>query len=137
MSRLQMPGRDKAVSTVEGLYTDMVRRMTANPQGVCPVDVQKAFLQMCHAQSCGKCVPCRIGLGQLAQLMEDVLEGNATLETLELIENTAQNIAYTADCAIGYEAANMVLKGLKGFREEYVEHIEHGRCASARRILQL
>lgn len=130
MSRLQMPGRDKAVSTVEGLYMDMVRRMAANPQGVCPVDVQKAFLQMCHAQSCGKCVPCRIGLGQLAQLLEDVLEGSATVETLELIENTAQNIAYTADCAIGYEAANMVLKGLKGFREEYLEHIEHGRCAS-------
>lgn len=78
---------------------------------------------MCHAQTCGKCVPCRIGLGQLQNLLEDVLDGKATLETIDLIEKTAKTIYYTADCAIGYEAANMVLKGIDGFRDDYEEHI--------------
>lgn len=83
---------------------------------------------MCHAQTCGKCVPCRIGLGQLQNLLEDVLDGKATLETIDLIEKTAKTIYYTADCAIGYEAANMVLKGIDGFRDDYEEHILRHRC---------
>ncbi len=69
------------------------------------------FLKMCHAQTCGKCVPCRIGLGQLETLLEDVLNGEGKLETIDLIEKTARAIYNSADCAIGYEAANMVLKG--------------------------
>ena len=72
------------------------------------------FLRFCHAQSCGKCVPCRVGLGQLAVLIERVLERTATLETIDLIEKTAQVIADSSDCAIGYEAAYMVLKGGPG-----------------------
>ena len=61
-------------------------------------------------------------------LLEDVLHGSTTLDTLQSIENTAQVIADSADCAIGYEAAKMVLKGLHGFREDYVSHITEGRC---------
>ena len=66
------------------LYTSE-RRISASPPGLCPVDLASSFLRMCHAQSCGKCVPCRVGLGQLEKLMEDVLDGNATLETIDLI----------------------------------------------------
>lgn len=84
---------------------------------------------MCHAQSCGKCVPCRVVLGQLENLLEDVLDGNATLETIDLIEKTAKTIFDTADCAIGYEAANLVLKGLEGYREDYEEHVLYNRCS--------
>ena len=89
---------------------------------------QLLFLKMCHAQSCGKCVPCRVGLGQLGKLMEDVLDGEASLETIDLIEKTAKNIFYSADCAIGYEAAKMVLKGIRGFRDDFEEHVLRGRC---------
>ena len=64
-----------------------------------------AFLKLCHAQTCGKCVPCRIGLGQLSQMLEDVLDGNATLTTIDRIERTARVISDTADCAIGATAA--------------------------------
>ena len=84
---------------------------------------------MCHAQSCGKCVPCRVVLGQLENLLEDVLDGNATLETIDLIEKTAKTIFDTADCAIGYEASNLVLKGLEGYREDYEEHVLYNRCS--------
>ncbi|MEG1972472.1 MAG: NAD(P)-binding protein, partial [Oscillospiraceae bacterium] len=85
-------------------------------------------LELCHAQTCGKCVPCRVGLGQLKNLITDVLEGRATMDTLELIEETARSIMDSADCAIGYEAANMVYKGVIGFRDDYEEHIKEGRC---------
>ena len=86
------------------------------------------FLRLCHAQTCGKCVPCRVGLSQLAVLIERVLDRTATVADIDLIENTAQVIADSADCAIGYEAAHMVLKGVRGFREDYEEHVLHGRC---------
>ncbi|QNM06339.1 NAD(P)-binding protein [Qiania dongpingensis] len=128
MSRLSIITQNKAQTTVEELYKDLERRISASPPGLCPVDLASSFLKMCHAQSCGKCVPCRVGLGQLQKLMEDVLNGEATLETIDLIEKTAKNIFYSADCAIGYEAAKMVLKGIKGFRDDFEEHILRGRC---------
>ena len=128
MSRLTIATENRALQTVEGLYKDLERRIVASPPGLCPVDLALSFLRLCHAQTCGKCVPCRVGLGQLASMLEDVLEGSATMETLGKIETLARNIQITADCAIGWEAAVMVLKGLKGFREEYVAHVTTGNC---------
>ena len=75
-------------------------------------------------------MPCRIGLGQLEVLIEQVLDRTATMETINIIERTAKVIADSAGCAIGYEAAHMVLKGIRGFREDYEEHVQHGRCIS-------
>ncbi len=128
MSRLEIPVPNKAQIVVEQLYKDLERRIEASPSGLCPIDMSKAFLELCHAQTCGKCVPCRVGLGQLKKLISDVLDGKATMETLDLIGETATSIMETADCAIGYEAANMIYKGLVGFHDEYVAHIELGRC---------
>lgn len=130
MSRLTIVTKNQAQKTIEDLYQDLERRIVASPPGLCPVDMAASFLKVCHAQSCGKCVPCRIGLGQLQRLLEDVLEGRGSLESIGLIEETAEDIALSADCAIGWGAAEMVLKGVRGFREDYVEHIERGRCIS-------
>ena len=128
MSRLEIMSPTRARIVMEGLYKDLERRIESSPPGLCPVDMARAFLELCHAQTCGKCVPCRIGLGQLNQLIRDVLNGKATMDTLDLMEKTALSIMDSADCAIGYEAAHMVLKGVRGFREDYEEHILHGRC---------
>lgn len=128
MSRLEMYSPQKAKIVMEGLYKDLERRIESSPPGLCPVDMSRAFLELCHAQTCGKCVPCRIGLGQLNQFIKDVLDGKATMETLDIMEQTALTIMEAADCAIGYEAANMVYKGLIGYRDDYVEHIKRGRC---------
>lgn len=128
MSRLNIITPNEAQMVVEGLYHDVERRIVASPPGLCPVDMSAAFLKLCHAQTCGKCVPCRVGLGQLSELIDDVLEGRADLETLDLIEKTARVIKNSADCAIGYEAANMVLRGVIGFRDDYIEHIQNQRC---------
>lgn len=130
MSRLSIVTKDKAQITIEALYKDLERRIVASPPGLCPVDLTSAFIKMCLAQTCGKCVPCRVGLKQLSKLLDDVLDGNATLETIDLIELTAESIYASADCAIGFEAAAMVLTGLKGYREDFEEHILHNRCIS-------
>lgn len=128
MSRLSITTKSTAQATVERLYKDLERRIVASPPGLCPVDMAASFLKLCHAQTCGKCVPCRVGLGQLGKLLDQVLEGEATMETIDLIEKTARVIADTADCAIGFSAANMVLKGVAGFRDDYEEHVRHGKC---------
>ncbi len=130
MHRLSIWTKSRAQETVEELCRDMERRIQASQPGLCPVDLAASFLRLCHAQSCGKCVPCRVGLGQLEGLLKAVLEGRATLGTLKLIEQTAQTIYDTADCAIGSEAAALVLKGLKGFGDDYRAHILYGRCAA-------
>ena len=128
MSRLKIASPTRADIVMEELYKELERSIEASPPGLCPVDMARAFLELCHAQTCGKCVPCRIGLGQLKNFIEDVLDGKATMETLDIMEQTALSIMESADCAIGYEAANMVYKGLIGYRDDYVEHIENGRC---------
>lgn len=128
MSRLKISTPDSAQLVIEGLYKDVERRIVASPPGLCPVDMALSFLKLCHAQTCGKCVPCRVGLAQLENLLNDVLGRRATMDTIDLIEKTAKVIMDSADCAIGYEAANMVYKGVRGFRDDYVEHIKNGRC---------
>ena len=128
MSRLEIASPKKAKIVMEGLYKDLERRIESSPPGLCPVDMARAFLELCHAQTCGKCVPCRIGLGQLNNFIREVLDGKATMKTLDIMEQTALSIMESADCAIGYEAANMVYKGLIGYRDDYFEHIQNGRC---------
>ena len=80
MSRLEIMSPTRARIVMEGLYKDLERRIESSPPGLCPVDMARAFLELCHAQTCGKCVPCRIGLGQLNQLIRDVLNGKATTD---------------------------------------------------------
>ena len=131
MSRLSIETPGRAQTVLDGLHLDMERRIHASAYGLCPVDISLSYLRLCHAQTCGKCVPCRIGLGQLADLIEKVMNQEATLETIDTIERTAKVIADSADCAIGYEGAHMVLKGIRGFREDYVKHVQHGRCIAS------
>ena len=131
MSRLDIKTPSRAQTVVDNLYRDMERRIASSPPGLCPVDMALNFLRLCHAQTCGKCVPCRIGLGQLSELIEQVLDGVATMETLDVIEKTARSIYNTADCAIGRDAARLVIDGLDGFRDDYEEHIKHHRCLSS------
>lgn len=87
-------------------------------------------LDLCRAQTCGKCVPCRIGLTQLSDMLSEILDGEADMRMLRHLEETAQVIVDTADCAIGIDAANLILTSVRGFREDFKEHILHHRCLS-------
>ena len=129
MSRLTILTKDKAQVTLESLYQDLERRIVASPPGLCPVDLTRSFIKMCLAQSCGKCVPCRVGLRQLARLFDNVLDGEANEETVENIKLTAEGIYYSADCAIGYEAAKLALKSVDGCIDDFESHIHNGFCS--------
>ena len=128
MSRLDIKTPSQAQAVVDQLYRNVEHRIASSPPGLCPIDMALNFLELCHAQTCGKCVPCRIGLGQLAQMLREVLDGQPDIRILRRIEDTAQTIVDTADCAIGINAAQLVLMGLQGFRDDYEEHILRHRC---------
>ncbi len=131
MNRLSIRSQDEAQKTIAGLYKDLERRIIASPPGQCPVDLAVSFLRLCHSQSCGKCVPCRVGIRQLQDMMENILnlDTQCDMYDLEILERTAKAIAISADCAIGSEAANMVLRGLQGYREDYEYHIKYNTCS--------
>lgn len=133
MSRLEVKTPDRAQTVVEQIYRNMERRIAASPPGLCPVDMAQNFLGLCCAQTCGKCVPCRVGLTQLSAMLTEILDGDADMMLLERLEETAQVIADTADCAIGIDAANLILTSVRGFRDDFEEHILHHRCLSTLR----
>lgn len=134
MSRLEIKKSDAVQKSVERMYEVLERRMIAGAIDSCPADFHLGFLKMCHAQTCGKCASCRIGLKQLQNLLTDVLENRATVSTLDLIRRTAKDIYDSADCAIGYEAARMVYNGVTECYDDYVRYIENGGYIDATKI---
>lgn len=134
MSRLEIKKSDAVQKSVERMYEVLERRMIAGAIDSCPADFHLGFLKMCHAQTCGKCASCRIGLRQLQNLLTDVLENRASVDTLELIRKTAKDIYDSADCAIGYEAARMIYNGVTECYDDYVRYIENGGYVDATKI---
>ncbi|MCR5358024.1 MAG: FAD-dependent oxidoreductase [Lachnospiraceae bacterium] len=104
-------------------------RMTSYPPGMCPLALYRSLLHISMNQSCGKCVPCRDGLSEVDFYLKSILNGDATQDTLKLMEEKCKMIASTADCAVGVVGAELILDSLKEFEDEYKSHILSGRCA--------
>ena len=81
MARQKIQSVSKVEATVDRLYEELGSRVNAVSTNSCPIDVALGFVRLCHSQSCGKCTPCRVGLGQLATLIESVLDGQAEPES--------------------------------------------------------
>jgi NADH-quinone oxidoreductase subunit F len=94
----------------------------------CMVDVAKYFLKFLQDESCGKCVPCRVGVDRLLEIVSDITEGRGRPEQIELLEDLGRTVAETALCGLGKTAPNPVLSTLNYFREEYEAHIAEGKC---------
>jgi NADH-quinone oxidoreductase subunit F len=94
----------------------------------CMVRIARFFMQFTQNESCGKCVPCREGTKQMLALLDDVVEGKATLETLVLLEETAKAVQLGSLCALGKTAPNPVLSTLRYFRDEYEAHVVDKIC---------
>jgi len=94
----------------------------------CMADVAKYFIEFCMDESCGKCVPCRVGTVQMHRLLERITNGSATFEDLETLEELCILVRDTSLCGLGQNAPNPVISTLRYFREEYEAHIKERRC---------
>jgi len=94
----------------------------------CMVQIARFFMQFTQNESCGKCVVCREGTRQMLALLDDIIEGRATEDTLALLEDLAQMVKVGSLCGLGKTAPNPVLSTLKYFREEYLAHVVDKRC---------
>jgi NADH:ubiquinone oxidoreductase subunit F (NADH-binding)/(2Fe-2S) ferredoxin/NAD-dependent dihydropyrimidine dehydrogenase PreA subunit len=104
--------------------------MVVMDQSTCMVDVAKYFLKFLQDESCGKCVPCRVGIDRMLEIVTDITEGRGRPEQLDLLEELGETVAETSLCALGKTAPNPVLSTLRYFRDEYEAHIDQGRCPS-------
>jgi len=104
--------------------------MVIMDEDTCMVDTAKFFLSFTHAESCGKCVPCRCGTKQMLDILEDITNGEGRPGDIELLEELAQSLKNSALCGLGQTAPNPVLTSLEYFRNEYEEHIFKKRCVA-------
>lgn len=94
----------------------------------CMVNVAKYFLQFTQAESCGKCVPCRVGTKRLLEILTRITEGRGKEGDMELLETLSNDVRTTSLCGLGQTAPNPVLSTLKYYRDEYEAHIFEKRC---------
>ncbi len=97
---------------------------------MCMVDVAHFFTGFTLAESCGKCLPCRVGVKLLNQILGKIKEGEGKIEDLETLQEIGESIMKTSLCALGGTAPNPVISTLKYFKHEYLEHIERKHCAA-------
>ena len=100
-------------------------------EDTCVVDLAKYFLKFTQSESCGKCVPCRVGTRHLYNLLEKITGGDGDLEDLQKLETLGNVIKGAALCGLGNTAPNPVLSTLKYFRDEYIAHARDHRCPAA------
>ena len=106
--------------------------MIVMDETACMVDVAKFFMDFTRDESCGKCIPCRVGTTQLHGLLERISEGNGCMADLDTLERLGGMVQRTALCGLGQTAPNPVSSTLKYFRDEYVQHIVNRSCPQGR-----
>ncbi len=94
----------------------------------CMVDVAKYFMDFCRDESCGKCVPCRVGTTQLYMILDLISRGEGTMDDLAQLERLAEIIQKTSLCGLGQGAPNPIFSTLRYFRDEYISHIKDRVC---------
>jgi NADH:ubiquinone oxidoreductase subunit F (NADH-binding)/(2Fe-2S) ferredoxin/NAD-dependent dihydropyrimidine dehydrogenase PreA subunit len=102
--------------------------MVVMDEDTCMVDVARYFLSFTQSESCGKCVPCRIGTKQMLDILERICAGNGSPEDITLLEQLGKNIKAGSLCQLGQTAPNPILTTLRYFRDEYEAHINEKRC---------
>jgi len=102
--------------------------MIVADEDTCMVELAQFFLTFAQAESCGKCVPCRVGVDRLLEIVTDIAEGRGCREQIALLEELADTISVASLCALGKTASNPVLSTLRYFPEEYAAHVDHKKC---------
>ena len=96
----------------------------------CMVDLARFFVNFTQAESCGKCVPCRIGTRRMLEILTRIVSGDGTMDDLDRLEKLARTIKATSLCGLGQTAPNPVLSTLEHFRHEYEAHILEKQCVA-------
>ena len=99
-------------------------------ENTCMVDVAKFFMGFTQRESCGKCGPCRIGTKRMLEILQKITEGKGEMEDLDKLEETAKFVRARSLCGLGKSAPLPVLSTLQNFRDEYLEHIQEGKCSA-------
>ena len=94
----------------------------------CMVDVARYFIEFTHSESCGKCIPCRVGLDQSLRLLNAFTRGKAGENDLERLDEMGRMIRDTSLCGLGQSAPNPLLTTIRHFRHEFEDHIRAKRC---------
>ncbi|KAB2887390.1 MAG: NADH-quinone oxidoreductase subunit F, partial [Burkholderiaceae bacterium] len=94
----------------------------------CMVNIAKFFLEFTQAESCGKCVPCRIGTKRLLEILDRITKGKAEDSDLQLLTDLSEDVKAASLCGLGQTAPNPILSTLKYFRHEYEVHIRDKKC---------
>ncbi len=100
--------------------------------GDCIVDTVRQCLAFSASESCGKCTPCRLGLRRLLEIIDRVCMGTSRASDLELAVDLAQDIGDSAFCQLGRGAVKPLLTGINFFHDEFIEHVEGGKCGAGR-----
>ena len=128
MDRLQIITDSRAEIAMKGLLGDRIRRSQVAPAGNCPVSQCASYARQCLAESCGKCVPCRVGLSRVSQILETLDEGKGTPEMLDDLMRLLDTIADSADCAIGFAAASDIRRAIVEAWDDLEAHANTGVC---------
>jgi len=102
--------------------------MVIMDEHACMVDVARYFLKFTEEESCGQCVPCRLGTKQILEILIDITKGKGKVEDLELLTELSHSVHGGSVCGLGQTAANPVLTTLRYFKEEFEAHILEKRC---------
>ncbi len=102
--------------------------MVVMDEDTCMVDIARYFLDFTQRESCGKCIPCRLGTRQMLEILEDICAGRGRPEDMETLEDLAGAVKAGSLCGLGQTAPNPVLTTLEYFREEYEAHIHRKEC---------
>jgi len=94
----------------------------------CMVDVARYFIEFTHSESCGKCIPCRVGLDKSLRILNAFTRGRATETDLDRLDEMARMIRDTSLCGLGQTAPNPLLTTMRHFRHEFLDHIRAKRC---------
>ncbi len=94
----------------------------------CMVEISRYFMSFTQEESCGKCIPCRVGTKQMLEIMEKITRGEGTMEELKTLEELALVVKNASLCGLGKTAPNPILSTLKYFKNEYISHIVDKKC---------
>jgi NADH:ubiquinone oxidoreductase subunit F (NADH-binding)/(2Fe-2S) ferredoxin/Pyruvate/2-oxoacid:ferredoxin oxidoreductase delta subunit len=97
-------------------------------EDTCMVDMARYFLNFTKNESCGQCIPCRLGTDQMFTILEDITQGRGKMEDIKLLEELALTVKKSSMCGLGQTAPNPVLTTIRYFRDEYEAHVLERRC---------